>query len=929
MTTSSPHPSTSTSRLAMVANQRRRQRKQQANNNLDKTRSHDTSATTISSESSVVSSASATTAEDKENGHSHGRDIPRVRSKTRHLKRLKHLPRSQLQPQSQGDATANDNATTLSASFDDQSTICSDGIWSTSLQSGMSSKSTATTEDSYRFAPPKTIHSPSPNRSNAVGVGGAMRRVTNRRNYQQHFLRDGNSSSRNVEKSNHSIRCRSQSPLRREFREAVTPIMGNRNSNHNDSSDKNDVAASGSGCGSRSQCRSYSVGRQRQQPQQQQQQKHAPLVLPKSSSKLSLAKRTDTSSHDAMKTSVNKYDSQDSHSSEQQEQQAQSTIRQLTLERDTLRNDSQLLQQKLQSALERQRNISKEKEDIISGLEDDLDALTLALEEARKSGGGDKSSTSYDDDEEKIFNEQKISYLEMELNRTTIALETLEDTHEQWKKRYEEEKKRVEETKSDVNAKMERELKKLKDELTAEREERLEMERRWRECVNTLESKQVEDEKQYSQLAAREEELEEKITTLRKEKFASQLEAESLISEKERELADARSEHSTKEENLREQISRLQKEVNTYSSGYEEAKRNHDKILEGLKGELATARKIRDENHSSLKKEIEEMKRDHEENILLYKEEVESLRSQLRAAKQKIESDRKEHGQKSAEYERRLEESDFKNEELIASLMQCKKELEAIKSEHGKDMSILESELQSTYASKAGVEKDLEETRKQLKNVLRAMDEMALDGGKMRMDLEAIMNEFLDEKQQYHEEIVMQKNRINEQRGVIEAINREKELHEKMCEELQSNVRELEDQLKEKNELEREIHYLKSKLETSSVGGKSNESVESGSSTEPQNGHHIAALDQLRAEKRELQMELESNRKLIEELRINDRGKSTELSKAHQTIQILRSKERYLESRVDSLSHQIARTVQDYEMRLSEARESSCSYDRR
>mmetsp|Transcript_2103 Transcript_2103/g.3940 ORF Transcript_2103/g.3940 Transcript_2103/m.3940 type:complete len:327 (-) Transcript_2103:124-1104(-) len=326
---------------------------------------------------------------------------------------------------------------------------------------------------------------------------------------------------------------------------------------------------------------------------------------------------------------------------------------------------------------------------------------------------------------------------------------------------------------------------------------------------------------------------------------------------------------------------------------------------------------------------MEEMKRDHEENISFYKEEVESLRSQLRVAKQKIESDRKEHGQKIDEYEKRLEGSDSKNEELISSLTQCKKELEVIKSENVKDMKILESELQSTYASKACVEKDLEETRKQLKNVLRAMDEMALDGGKMRTDLDAIMNEFLNEKQQYHEEIVMQKNRINEQRGVIEAINREKELHEKMCEELQANIQELEDQLKGKDELEREINYLKNRLEKSSSFGNCSESVESGSSTEPQNGRTIAAaLDQLRAEKRELQIEHESNRKLIEELRINERGKCTELSKAHQTIQILRSKERYLESRVESLSHQIARTVQDYETRLSEARESSCSYDR-
>jgi len=920
-TASSPHPSASTSRLAMVANQRRRQRKQQANNNLDKTHSQDTASTTISSSSSVVSGTSATTAEDKENGHSHGKDVPRGRSRARHLKRLKHHPRSQLQAQSQRADSANDNATALSASFDDQSTICSDGIWSTSLQSGMSSKSTATTQESYHFSPPMTIHSPAPNRGTAGG-SGAMRRVTNHRNHQNCLLSSGNSSNSRVTKSNCNSRSRSQSPFQREIREAVTPIMGNRHTNQNASYDKNDVTASGKGSGNWSQFRSLSVGRQRQQPQKQQKQKHTPLVLPKSSSKLSLAKRTENPSHCALNTGAGSNVSKDCHSSQEKERKTQ-----YPQEQEQLRAESTI--RELQSALDQQQNVCQEKEDIISGLEEELDALALALEESRKSAVGDNSGSNEEAEKEKSFNEQKISHLQMELNQTTSSLESLKEKHKQLRKQFKGEKERGEEVKRGVNAKMEMELRKLKDELRAEKEERMEMERRWRECAETLERKQLEDEEQYSQLAAREEQLEQNLTTLRKEKFASQLEAESIISEKERELADAKNEYLTKEEKLREQISRLQNEIDTYSSGYEEVKRHHDTVVVGLKEELTKARRIRDENHSSLKRDMEEMKRDHEENVSFYKEEVESLRSQLRVAKQKIESDRKEHGQKIDEYEKRLEGSDSKNEELISSLTQCKKELEVIKSENVKDMKILESELQSTYASKACVEKDLEETRKQLKNVLRAMDEMALDGGKMRTDLEAIMNEFLNEKQQYHEEIVMQKNRINEQRGVIEAINREKELHEKMCEELQANIQELEDQLKGKDELEREINYLKNRLEKSSSFGNCSESVESGSSTEPQNGRTIAAaLDQLRAEKRELQIEHESNRKLIEELRINERGKCTELSKAHQTIQILRSKERYLESRVESLSHQIARTVQDYETRLSEARESSCSYDR-
>jgi hypothetical protein len=55
----------------------------------------------------------------------------------------------------------------------------------------------------------------------------------------------------------------------------------------------------------------------------------------------------------------------------------------------------------------------------------------------------------------------------------------------------------------------------------------------------------------------------------------------------------------------------------------------------------------------------------------------------------------------------------------------------------------------------------------------------------------------------------------------------------------------------------------------------------------------------------------------MEQLRSTQREKSLELSRAQQMIQVLKSKERYLESMVDSLVDQISKTVRDYEMRIS------------
>jgi predicted nucleic acid-binding Zn-ribbon protein len=68
----------------------------------------------------------------------------------------------------------------------------------------------------------------------------------------------------------------------------------------------------------------------------------------------------------------------------------------------------------------------------------------------------------------------------------------------------------------------------------------------------------------------------------------------------------------------------------------------------------------------------------------------------------------------------------------------------------------------------------------------------------------------------------------------------------------------------------------------------------------------------------------ESNRALeeqVEQLRASEKSRAAELSQARQMIQKLKTKEKYLESRVESLANQITLTVQEYETRLGEARE--------
>jgi hypothetical protein len=86
-----------------------------------------------------------------------------------------------------------------------------------------------------------------------------------------------------------------------------------------------------------------------------------------------------------------------------------------------------------------------------------------------------------------------------------------------------------------------------------------------------------------------------------------------------------------------------------------------------------------------------------------------------------------------------------------------------------------------------------------------------------------------------------------------------------------------------------------------------------------------AKISQLEAEKLRLSTQIAQLWESMEQLRSTQREKSLELSRAQQMIQVLKSKERYLESMVDSLADQISKTVRDYEMRISSSSSGECS----
>ena len=345
----------------------------------------------------------------------------------------------------------------------------------------------------------------------------------------------------------------------------------------------------------------------------------------------------------------------------------------------------------------------------------------------------------------------------------------------------------------------------------------------------------------------------------------------------------------------------MQSQLKVRGSSCEDIKKNHNKVVEGLKADLVRARQLHDESKSRLQQDISIMKAEHEENLTYYKNEVDSLQCQLRSVKIRGEAERKDWAMK---YEDKLHCVEEQRDVLSTQVVQSRNDIETLKSVHEKDTQLLESELDKTYKAKVEFEAECKDVKHQLHNALRSLDVMASDGDKMRLDLESMCNDFSKEKSHYQQEISHLKNESESLKSKLnEATRRERS-------KLQQNT--VHDQAKsdsnrEQDELLLEIQHLRNKLEKAQVKAMNDSSL----------SEYTAHITQLQAEKLELSKLIAEHSKSAEAQRIIQRETSAELSRAKQTIQILKSKERYLESRVESLADQISQTVRDYEMRLT------------
>jgi chromosome segregation ATPase len=497
------------------------------------------------------------------------------------------------------------------------------------------------------------------------------------------------------------------------------------------------------------------------------------------------------------------------------------------------------------------------------------------------------------------------------------------------------------------------------------------------------------------------------------------------------------------ENELTQEILYLQNELR--NSGQQHVKANHDSIIiESLKADLAEAHRLKDESVSAVQADFDTLKKECDKSITYYRNTIETLRSELHDTKTRADADCKYW---MHNFQPRLISVKEENRTLVQQLTEAKMEVDQLRN--------VESELEILQQAKVQTESELKNTQLQLDTAIRNLNEMALDGSKMRNDLEGFLNALKKEKNQYQKEIDRMNKVSEEQQTQIRNLMIENERYDVDCKELRIKVSDsiqLKDELNMKlrtltleneqyerlrSELQQNVALLNKKLEQeksisechikemrvieeqykkcNSARGSTDakqlvlsECMEKMVQLEAENSRlstHIAqhsrATEQLRHTHQEMSQKLSQKntryehecnklrelitsleerlaqekeeshqvrqevvalrdqcqtllldkathealqRKLSESTAIikqldKDRKElsaqlaqkhemSAELSHAKQTIEVLKSKERYLESRVDSLANQISKTVQDYEMKLCDfSRSSSCEND--
>ena len=321
---------------------------------------------------------------------------------------------------------------------------------------------------------------------------------------------------------------------------------------------------------------------------------------------------------------------------------------------------------------------------------------------------------------------------------------------------------------------------------------------------------------------------------------------------------------------------------------------------EQLEQRLAQEQRARDEckalaekdNHE-IQKEVSRLTRDNDEqqyeleNLKRENKRYEESCAEMRQSVKELEHQLANKTRVHNEYRELTEEENCKLKKEISWSEHLEKESNANRMELRLSAKELENRLaEEMRTSKECKEKAEEETRKAQKEVSRLTN--------------------CNDVHQYK----------------LDDLNKENEQCEENCKTLRWNVKELKNKLSEATRTNEEYKERAEKEDYEALNAENRYLAEKLAQSETQ---HTTQLSMQRAKITQLEAEKLQLNTQIAQYPEKQRDKDSELLRTLQTNKMLKSKERYLESRVESLANQISMMVQDYEMKISSSLSLSAS----
>jgi chromosome segregation ATPase len=339
-------------------------------------------------------------------------------------------------------------------------------------------------------------------------------------------------------------------------------------------------------------------------------------------------------------------------------------------------------------------------------------------------------------------------------------------------------------------------------------------------------------------------------------------------------------------------------------AGNETSLQEHMRLLndkwESNETRLKQADKVKSELNESIQlleensKERENMKKEHNVKVGKLERDLKEAQASLIG----MERDHAKESSKQSEKVTRLEQDLAEAQTVLVKMERDLLNLKKVETEN-RDLESLKADAIIEATKKKKLEDELEKLEETNKDLQAKLDTAYFNLEETQRTLSSLRQDHEDEMQKFETEL----SKISNQKGIIESQETEiRRLKDKLSRSKRSQSQDMEDAQNEVAESYKlQIRMLEEKYDNQ----------------ERRNSQRIV----------ELERALKEQKESLEQKSMAEVKRRGEFAKQRQELEILRSKERHLETHINQLEEHISKVVADYENKLQSSGRTVCSND--